>query len=89
LASRLVYNAEAAKAIGDLMDGFRIGGGSGTHVVEAKDTGKKVQLAAVKKVRDAGGDGGRTGAVGMAAIFFEGNRGWKCFIESGLVIEKG
>jgi hypothetical protein len=87
-SSHLVYSAEAAEAIGDLTDGFRLGGGSSTHVVEAKDTGKEVQLAAVEKLRNAGGDGGRTGTVGGAAILFERNRVWECRVKGSLVIEE-
>jgi hypothetical protein len=88
LAAHLEDSAEAAETVGDLTDGFGTGGGSGAHVVETKDTGKDVKLAAVEKVRDAGGDGGRTGTVGQAAVFFEWDQIQEGCIESRLIVEE-
>jgi hypothetical protein len=58
------------------------------HVVEAKDTGEEIKLATVEKLRDAGGDGGRAGTVGRAAVLFERDRIREGCIEGTLIIEE-
>jgi hypothetical protein len=88
LAAHLEDSAEAAETVGDLTDGFGIGGGSGAHVVEAQDTDKEVKLTAVEKMRDAGGDGGRTGTVGRAAVVFEWDRIQEGCIKGSLIGEE-